>query len=702
MNMKRQNDYNVMAKSAIGMAIVLLFVACSEEIDTRNRFTFTQETVGSHLLANDDVYHDFNYILLRSGAMSLLKAYGTYTCFAPTNEAVQRFLFQQDSIYHASLQPGSPKVMWTGVTSPVLEELSDSMCTVIANSHILPVTLLTTEMEGDVVPSMNLNDRYLTMTYGIDDEQHSVLYINGARIVQPDCEVENGVVHTVSAVLNPSTNTMPTQIAEIPFLTLFSEALTLTGLEDDMQLYKDETYTDGNKFASNADMSGGTMRYPPNRYFGYTAFCEPDEVFHRMEIWNIDDLYRQCRVWYPQATSPDFRSPDNALHRFMAYHLLDRHLLYTRLVFYNVKAKSGGVSFNSEAHYQSRNDRAEYYETKQGTLLKVIIPRSSDVMGNDADGVERSFRNTIFLNYSAEGTSSSDPFGSKVGNVPVNIRVMDPEEVKTDPERYPDYVQEALNGSILLIEKPLVYDEDVMAGFVLNGIIRIDYSALLPELTNNHMRWYDGTSGITFGSSVGFFIPDGYSKDVKIYSDECRLSYYVPNDGYDEHQGDFCICKGQYDFAYRLPPVPAGTYEIRTSYIAGSERGIVQFYVDDEITGIPVDNRIYADNPRIGYVSDNLTDDNGIANDKQMKNRGYLKLPTGYYAPYVAGPARKYTHGVRLVITTKYLTAGSHWLRIKNVHDSDSGSDFYNHDYIELVPTGWLRREDLTLEEKRL
>jgi uncharacterized surface protein with fasciclin (FAS1) repeats len=700
--MKRFFGNHLSVRVVLLLVVVLFAASCVEEMDTSNRYTFTSETVGSHLLANDDIYHDFNHILQRSGKLSLLKAYGTYTCFAPTNEAVQRFLFEQDSIYRASLLPGSPKVMWTGVTSPVLEELSDSMCRVIACSHILPATLLTTEMEGDVVPSMNLNDRYLTMTYGVDEDLHSVLYINGARIITPDCEVENGVVHTVSAVLNPSTNTVPTQIAEIPFLTIFSEALTVTGLEDAMQLYKDETYTDGDKFAPNADMGGGTMRYPPNRYFGYTAFCEPDEVFHRIGIWNIDDLYRQCRVWYPTATDSDFRSPNNALHRFMAYHLLDRHLLYTRLVFYNVKARGGGVAFNSEAHYQTGNDRTEYYETMQGTLLKIIIPRSSNVMGSDMDGVERSYRNTIFLNYASEATSASSPFDCKVGDISVNIRIMDPEEVKANPERFPDFNQEALNGSIHLIEQPLVYNEDVMAGYVLNGILRIEYSALLPELTNNHMRWYDGSAGIKFGSSAGFHIPNGYSDRLKIYSDECRLSYYVPNDGYDEYQGDFCICKGQYDFAYRLPPVPAGTYEIRTSYIAGGDRGIVQFYVDDEITGIPVDNRIYADNPRIGYVSDHLTDDNGIANDKQMKNRGYLKLPTGYWAPYVAGPARKYTHGVRLVITTKYLTEGEHWLRIKNVHESDSGSDFYNHDYIELVPTGWLRREDLTLEEKRL
>ena len=274
--------------SLLGLACL---TGCVEKIDTSNRYTFMGETVGSFLQKNDDLYGDFNYILDRAGLMSLLKAYGSYTCFAPTNEAMERYLFEQDSIYRASLLPGSRRVVWTGITSPKLEDLSDSMCTVIGNTHVLPKAFLTTEMEGDVVPAMNLNDRFLTMSFGVDEDLHSVMYINGAKLTIYDQEQENGVIHTVADVLNPSTNTLPTQISEMPFLSIFSDALARTGLEDSLQLYKDETYKDADLWASNADMNGGSLPYPPNRYYGYTAFCEPDSVFHANGIWNIDDLY---------------------------------------------------------------------------------------------------------------------------------------------------------------------------------------------------------------------------------------------------------------------------------------------------------------------------------------------------------------------------------------------------------------------------
>ena len=450
-------------KKQILLALLGLFclTGCVEEIDTSNRFTFKGETVGSYLEKHDELYGSFNYVLNRSGLLSLLKAYGSYTCFAPTNEAMKRYLIEQDSIYKASLLPGSRRVVWTGITSPKLEDLTDSMCTVIAKTHVLPQGFLTTEMEGDVVPAMNLNDRFLTMSFDVDENLHSIMFINGARIIIPDEEQENGVIHTVSDVLNPSTNTLPTQIEEMPFLRIFSDALRETGLEDAMQLYKDDNYHDADKWASNADMNGGALPYPPNRYYGYTAFCEPDSVFHANGIYNIEDLYAKCREWYPTATDPDFHSENNALWQFMAYHLLNYHLLYSRLVCYNIVGKTKSTSYKSENHFPRNADRYEHYETMQGTMLKIMMPRSSDIEGVDQNGVWRDYRNTIFLNYTKEVSRNSvpaTPWDITVGSkqIPLNIRIMDPTEVLADTVHYPGFSQEALNGTLHLIDHLLI------------------------------------------------------------------------------------------------------------------------------------------------------------------------------------------------------------------------------------------------------
>ena len=235
------------AGAALLLILSFSISSCVEEIDTSNRYTFRGNTVASFLEEHNDMFSSFIYILKKGGKFTLMKAYGTYTCFAPTNDAIERFLIEQDSIYKESLKPGSKKVIWTGVTSPRLEDLSDSMCTVISQTHMIPKTYLTTEMEGDVIPTMNLNDRYLTMSYSVDSLQYSHLFINGAEVIDADEEVENGVVHAIGAVMNPSSNTVPTQIENMKFLSIFYEALEKTGLDEKLQNYKDFSYTEYDK-----------------------------------------------------------------------------------------------------------------------------------------------------------------------------------------------------------------------------------------------------------------------------------------------------------------------------------------------------------------------------------------------------------------------------------------------------------------------
>ena len=74
-----------------------MFVSCSENIDESNLYTFTGETIEDFLKNREDQFGNFNYILSRIGYDKILSAYGTYTCFAPTNEAVSSYV---DSLYN--------------------------------------------------------------------------------------------------------------------------------------------------------------------------------------------------------------------------------------------------------------------------------------------------------------------------------------------------------------------------------------------------------------------------------------------------------------------------------------------------------------------------------------------------------------------------------------------------------------------------
>ncbi len=663
---------------ALAAIAIMALSGCREHIDEGARYTFTGHTIASFLEENEEIYSSFIAILDRGGRLNLMKAYGQYTCFAPTNDAIARYLYEQDSIYRASLVDENPNdIVWTGVTSPELSELSDSMCKVISQTHLLPAVYLTTDMEGDIIPTMNMNDRYLSLSYDVDENNLNVLLINGTgEIIAKDEEVENGVVHTIARVLTPSTNTVPAQMLEHDYFHIFGEALEMTGYDEQLQLYKDESYTEGDLKAAGIYKDSPLCPYPENRYYGFTAFIETDQVFQENGINNFDDLVEKCKEWYPNADpNAPYTSKDNPVNQFIGYHLIDRKLPYSRLVCYKINPHA---NFNSEKDLVNFSDRTEYYETMNNRLMKVTMPRSNP-----------KYQTTILINYTKDTDASVEDY--------MNVKVYEPNEFRDADTLYADFAAEALNGTIHAIDKILLYNEDVMAGRVLNSIIRIDAASLCSELTNNNIRWHY----FTHSGDGEVYIPHTYCKNMKVNTDETRQYYLSPHTNWSDYQGDEMMTLGTFDFAYKLPPVPAGTYEIRMGYSANSARHIVQFYIDGEVAGIPVDLRLLGNSPTINWIADANTEDNGIANDKEMKNRGYLKGSTIVRAYNETTLARDDNSTLRKVITTKYLSAGEHWIRFKNVNDQDDGNAQFMHDYFEIVPVTYLRNENLSLAEKR-
>ena len=88
--------HNILKHIALAVAIVCTMGGCREYIDEGSRYTFTGHTIASFLEEHEDVYSNFIEILNRGGRLTLMKAYGQYTCFAPTNDAITRFLFEQE------------------------------------------------------------------------------------------------------------------------------------------------------------------------------------------------------------------------------------------------------------------------------------------------------------------------------------------------------------------------------------------------------------------------------------------------------------------------------------------------------------------------------------------------------------------------------------------------------------------------------
>ena len=691
--------------------------SCSDDIDQSNRYTFTGETVIDYLENRSDQFSDFITILNRAtigresagSVKHLLSTYGNYTCFAPTNAAVQRHLFEQDSIYWEEVKKleADPEYIKdfrdTGIHSPYLEDLSDSMCCEIAKNHILEEGYLTVDLAEGAFPTPNLNDRYITLYWVADTITGAVsIKLNDSSfILDSDNEVENGIVQVIDRVLSPSTALLPDLLKSYEeVFGIFAEAIEKTEIDSRMTETKRDipgtnpacSWNYGDHFNREWQASGAAPALvPESHYVKFTFLAVPDKVLkEKYGIDSFDALKEFANKWYGDTYHEgtpdydDYTSPNNPVYRLLAYHIVDRQLQYSAgFVHDNVKLST---SYDSDKQngFKQGFDLYEYYETflGNGKLMKFTKPATS----SDPDLVSQ-----IVVNYAQDkGARFRNP---EMRNH-MNVRVYSVADFKATIDSTFDFKQEAINGIIHPIDKLIIYNDNEMKGNILNERIRMNFMSWFPELTNNNIRWVNNK----LTKTEHHMIPDGYCERIKFNSAESHMYYLCPHYGYtnswSDFQGDEIITAGMYDFEYRIPHVPAGTYELRLGTCLCATRGVAQTYIDGKVTGIPVDLRTEAASKlvaeRFAFITDSkLGDPEAIdEDDKARRNRGWMKGPASAFVGDGTTPLRDAETAARLILGTFNLSEGDHWVRFKNVMEGDNTVAEFMHNYFEIVPRG--------------
>ena len=88
--MKTKSLMNGKAILTVFALLVGLYACNSDKISKESLYTFTDQMVGEYLAdpENADDYSEFVKLLDTTKVLGLLEAYGEYTCFAPTNDAL--------------------------------------------------------------------------------------------------------------------------------------------------------------------------------------------------------------------------------------------------------------------------------------------------------------------------------------------------------------------------------------------------------------------------------------------------------------------------------------------------------------------------------------------------------------------------------------------------------------------------------------
>ena len=639
------------------LIIALSFLACTDEIDKSNRFTFTGETMADFLLNRSEQYSHFTTLLKRANLFGLLDTYGQYTLFLPDNASVEKFVAEQDSIYWTTKETDKP--IWTGITSPLVDELTDSMANVIARMHLIERNYRMADFGEGSIGKWNFNDRALAISYKVVDERFYIMINNSSAIIDGDNDVENGIVHLVDKPIDPEYKTIASQISEYTFFGIFHNAIAATGFGD---IVSERLHPDSEEFKDKLQEYYNVGR---NRYIKFTAFVEPDQVFNENGIYSLEDLKAFAEKWYGTEDRDNPKSPKNALWKFVAYHFVEGEIAYNRVV---PSRSALGASFDE--NYIPGFDLYNYYITMQNTIVKALKPLST------TDGLN------IYLNWSKR----KNPYNFDMRKH-TNVRIIGLTEFVTMDERYAVFNPNAGNGVIHPIDKILIYNEDEMAGNILNERMRFDFTTmLLPELSSNNY-WQN---------EMVEFPPYFFDKRVKHHVENSRINY-LTGSGY---LCDFMILSENYDFSFKLPPVPSRTYEVRISIEGHNQTGTeqskakYQLYFDNKVCGNPILVVPDAYDPMIGWVNDNETYDNGVENDRQMRNRGWMKGPDCYMTnDYATGKvnARMNCSKLRKIIHRQHLTESDHWLRFRYLGvpkglENYAGRTYLIVDYLELVP----------------
>lgn len=647
----------------------ILLSSCVEDPNESNLYTFTGETIEDFLINRNEQFSSFNYILSRVELDQLLSSYGQYTCFAPTNEAIAQYI---DSLWHDEKNKLIPH---NGMTDNSLAGLSDSLCLDIARYHLSNTLFSTIDMSKGITIQTMLTR---TVTAGIDGTTGMTVINDEAAIISKDNLTTNGYVHAVNKVIPRSNRTMGEEMEMHDNYRLFYEALKVTGLSDQL------IDTEKNGDLGTAAIESGWW-VPTTCKIGYTIFAETDEVFQAAGILSLEDLYQHavdvyegCAErqggWYDYlrqqnaevSTDRDYKNPLNVLNLWVRYHILGYAIPRDHLI------------IDRQYTHDLGSECYEYYET----MLPMTLMKIWQV------------QNKLYINrYQTNNTLTNEVEGFG------DIHSVEQEGITlgSGPSLQP------VNGYIHPINDLLEYDAKVPQK-VLNERMRWDIVSCVPEMMTNGLRWMSKTEAqaLNGGKSTNRArLPSNYSDHIRVYNATTKMDYNFFDTGtFMSYQGDAIRGNGVYDLAFRLPPVPAGNYELRICYPSVTDHGgMMQFYLgtsnnisDMQAIDIPIDLRLnFLTAPSIRWTYAQTEEDLGLASDEALRARGFMRGPLSYERVNGHINARwgvvgdDYHLTMRRIVVRQNFDQGEYWLRVKSVLP-DNTSGIFQVDYIEFAP----------------
>jgi len=219
-----------------------------------------------------DSFSLFRQILDRTETADFLNAYGSYTCFAPTNSGVQTWL---------------SKIGASSVEAADINKLKD-----MVKFHLLTDTITTGAFKDGKLPVPTMFGQFLVTGVSNEGGTSSYTINRQALVTQSNIKVGNGIIHQINNVLVPATLSIMQQLQAKPEYSIFVQAIT-------------DMHYDSLLNTVDADTSKRWM----------TVIAESNKALADSGITS----YQQLKTRYMHAT-PDGNT--DSLHMYVRYHIL--------------------------------------------------------------------------------------------------------------------------------------------------------------------------------------------------------------------------------------------------------------------------------------------------------------------------------------------------------------------------------------------
>jgi uncharacterized surface protein with fasciclin (FAS1) repeats len=251
------------------LMLLVLSTGCKKNDIRQN--TTEDTNIVDYLRKYPNQFSEFVKILDRTNVSPFLNAYGAYTVFAPTNDAIKLYLQQ--------------------IGKASTDDLDTAALRNVVRMHIIQDTISTSSFTDGKLANPTMYGQYLVT--GVNSL--GVTIVNRqAGVTQSNILTGNGYIHVIDHVLQPAQLTAAKLIEQNPKLSIFTQALKATGFYDSLNI------------TNNPDT---TRRW-------LTVLAETDSVLKTVGINTYSDLLKRFN------NTGDPKNPKDSLFLYVAYHIL--------------------------------------------------------------------------------------------------------------------------------------------------------------------------------------------------------------------------------------------------------------------------------------------------------------------------------------------------------------------------------------------